>query len=93
VPNGCLDTPDRHDERHTGEHDRALAARRSPEARIARRGTMSAVLWLPLGRGLDLCSAALDRLGIAHRFPRPDTISVARRDAVAALDAAVGPKA
>ena len=42
---------------------------------------------------LALCSAALDRLGIAHRFPRPDTISVARREAVAALDAAVGPKA
>jgi hypothetical protein len=35
----------------------------------------------------------LDRLGIAHRFPRPDTISVARREAVAALDAAIGPKA
>ncbi|TWF80104.1 hypothetical protein FHX44_116041 [Pseudonocardia hierapolitana] len=42
---------------------------------------------------LGLCSAALDRLDIAHRFPRPDTISVARREAVAALDAAVGPKA
>jgi hypothetical protein len=42
---------------------------------------------------LGLCSAALDRLGIAHRFPRPDTISVARRAAVAALDAAIGPKA
>jgi hypothetical protein len=42
---------------------------------------------------LGLCSAGLDRLGIAHRFPRPDTISVARREAVAALDAVVGPKA
>jgi hypothetical protein len=41
---------------------------------------------------LGLCSAGLDRLGIAHRFPRPDTISVARREAVAALDAVVGPK-
>jgi hypothetical protein len=39
-----------------------------------------------------LCSAALDRLGIAHRFPKPNTISVARREAVAALDAVVGPK-
>jgi hypothetical protein len=38
------------------------------------------------------CSAPLDRLGIAHRFPRPDTISVARREAVAALDQVVGPK-
>jgi hypothetical protein len=37
--------------------------------------------------------SSLDRLGIAHRFPRPDTISVARREAVAALDASVGPKA
>jgi hypothetical protein len=42
---------------------------------------------------LGLCSASLDRLGIAHRFPRRDTISVARREAVAALDAVVGPKA
>jgi hypothetical protein len=41
---------------------------------------------------LGLCSASLDRLGIAHRFPRPDTISVARREAVAALDLVVGPK-
>ena len=39
---------------------------------------------------LALCSGSLDRLGIAHRFPRPDTISVARREAVAALDAVVG---
>jgi hypothetical protein len=42
---------------------------------------------------LGLCSTSLDRLGIAHRFPRADTISVARREAVAALDAVVGPKA
>jgi hypothetical protein len=41
---------------------------------------------------LGLCSASLDRLGIAHRFPRRDTISVARREAVAALDQVVGPK-
>jgi hypothetical protein len=41
---------------------------------------------------LGLCAAGLDRLGIAHRRPRPDTISVARRDAVAALDEHVGPK-
>ncbi|HXV91922.1 MAG TPA: hypothetical protein VD813_01385 [Pseudonocardia sp.] len=34
----------------------------------------------------------LDRLGIAHRRPRPDMVSVARREAVAALDAFVGPK-
>jgi hypothetical protein len=42
---------------------------------------------------LDLCATGLDRLGIAHRRPRPDTISVARRAAVAALDEHVGPKA
>ncbi len=42
---------------------------------------------------LALCAAALDRLGIAHRRPRADTISVARRAAVAALDEVVGPKA
>jgi hypothetical protein len=41
---------------------------------------------------LDLCCAALDRLGIAHRRPRRDTVSVARREAVAALDGWVGPK-
>jgi len=41
---------------------------------------------------LDLCCAALDRLGIAHRRPRWDQVSVARREAVAALDLWVGPK-
>lgn len=39
-----------------------------------------------------LCEAALDRLGIAHRRSRVDTISVARRDAVAMMDRLVGPK-
>jgi hypothetical protein len=42
---------------------------------------------------LGLCSTALDRLGIAHRFPKYNTISVARREAVDALDEVVGPKA
>jgi hypothetical protein len=41
---------------------------------------------------LALCCAALDRLGIAYRRPRWDQVSVARREAVAALDAWVGPK-
>jgi len=41
---------------------------------------------------LGLCAASLDQLGIAYRRPRERTISVARRDAVAALDAFVGPK-
>jgi len=41
---------------------------------------------------LALCCAALDRLGIAHRRPRWDHVSVARREAVAALDVWVGPK-
>lgn len=41
---------------------------------------------------LDLCAAALNRLSIAHTRPRPDTISVARRAAVAKLDEHVGPK-
>jgi hypothetical protein len=35
---------------------------------------------------------ALDRLGIAWRFSKPDVISVARRDAVARLDGFVGAK-
>jgi hypothetical protein len=39
-----------------------------------------------------LCGAALDRLGVEWRFSRPDTISVARHDAVARLDEFVGPK-
>lgn len=41
---------------------------------------------------LGLCSKALHALGIPHRWPRWDNISVARREAVAALDVFVGPK-
>jgi hypothetical protein len=41
---------------------------------------------------LRLCGEALDQLGVAWRFARPDIISVARRGAVARLDAFVGPK-
>jgi hypothetical protein len=41
---------------------------------------------------LGICAATLDHLGIAHRRPRWDMISVARRSAVAALDECVGPK-
>jgi hypothetical protein len=39
-----------------------------------------------------LCGQALDRLGVAWRFSKPTTISVARRDAIARLDQFVGPK-
>jgi hypothetical protein len=39
-----------------------------------------------------LCGEALDRLGVAWRFSKPTTISVARREAVARLDQFVGPK-
>ncbi|MEQ7009620.1 transcriptional regulator [Actinopolymorpha sp. B17G11] len=39
-----------------------------------------------------LCTWALDLLGIAWRQPNPRQISVARREAVAALDTHVGPK-
>lgn len=39
-----------------------------------------------------LCEAALDRLGIAHRRSRADTVSVARREAVELMDRIVGPK-
>ena len=39
-----------------------------------------------------LCGEALDRLGVAWRFSKPTTISVARREAVARLDKFVGPK-
>jgi hypothetical protein len=41
---------------------------------------------------LRLCGEALDRLGVAWRFSRPNTISVARREAVARLDEFVGAK-
>jgi hypothetical protein len=41
---------------------------------------------------LRLCGETLDRLGIAWRFSRRNTISVARQDAVARLDEFVGPK-
>jgi hypothetical protein len=41
---------------------------------------------------LMLCGAALDRLDVEWRYARPDVISVARKEAVAGLDAHVGPK-
>jgi hypothetical protein len=41
---------------------------------------------------LGLCCASLDRLGVAHRRPYWNQVSVARREAVAALDEWVGPK-
>jgi hypothetical protein len=41
---------------------------------------------------LGLCGAALDRLEVEWRFARPDVISVAKQEAVARLDAFVGPK-
>ncbi len=41
---------------------------------------------------LRLCGEVLDRLGVAWRFSKPTTISVARRSAVARLDEFVGPK-
>jgi hypothetical protein len=41
---------------------------------------------------LGLCGQALDQLGVEWRFSKPTTISVAKKDAVALLDAYVGPK-
>jgi hypothetical protein len=41
---------------------------------------------------LGLCGAALDRLEVEWRFSKPTTISVAKKEAVALLDAFVGPK-
>jgi hypothetical protein len=41
---------------------------------------------------LGLCGEALDTLGVSWRFSRRNTISVARREAVARLDQFVGPK-
>lgn len=42
---------------------------------------------------LQIFRDACDALGIRYRNPKPDTISVARREDVAALDAMIGPKA
>jgi hypothetical protein len=39
-----------------------------------------------------LCGETLDLLGVAWRYSRRNTISVARREAVARLDEFVGPK-
>ena len=41
---------------------------------------------------LQLCGWTLDLLGVAWRYSRPNTISVARREAVDRLDLFVGPK-
>jgi Homeodomain-like domain len=41
---------------------------------------------------LNLCSWALDLVGVEHRLSKPIAISVARREAVARLDEFVGPK-
>lgn len=41
---------------------------------------------------LELCGQALDLLGVAWRRSKPNTISVARREAVERLDEFVGPK-
>jgi hypothetical protein len=41
---------------------------------------------------MDLCRRSLDRVGIAWRMSRHNTLSVARREAVARLDDFVGPK-
>ncbi|WP_271219330.1 helix-turn-helix domain-containing protein [Streptosporangium carneum] len=41
---------------------------------------------------LELCGETLDLLGVAWRRSKPDTISVARREAVERLDEFVGPK-
>jgi hypothetical protein len=41
---------------------------------------------------LQIMGDALDRVGVAWRYNRPNSISMARREAVAAMDAHVGPK-
>jgi hypothetical protein len=41
---------------------------------------------------MGLCQEALDQLGIRWRMARRNSLSVARREAVAALDEHVGPK-
>jgi hypothetical protein len=41
---------------------------------------------------LAICGETLDQLGVSWRYSRRNTISVARREAVARLDEFVGPK-
>jgi hypothetical protein len=41
---------------------------------------------------LRLCGETLDQLGVSWRYSRRNTISVARREAVAHLDEFIGPK-
>ncbi|MEU8820956.1 hypothetical protein [Actinoplanes sp. NPDC048796] len=41
---------------------------------------------------MRFCQESLDQLGISWRMARPNTLSVARREAVARLDEFVGPK-
>ena len=41
---------------------------------------------------LTIMGDALDRVCVAWRFNRPNSISIARRAAVAAMDAHLGPK-
>jgi hypothetical protein len=41
---------------------------------------------------MQLCQEALDRLGVEWRMARPDSLSVAKRQAVELLDRHVGPK-
>ncbi len=41
---------------------------------------------------LAIMGRALDRVGVAWRYNRPNSISIARRDAVAIMDEQVGPK-
>jgi hypothetical protein len=46
----------------------------------------------PARRHHRICRQALDRLAIDWRMCRPNTLSLARREAVARLDGFVGPK-
>lgn len=41
---------------------------------------------------MGICESALDLLGVPHRRPRVDILSVARREGVARLEEVVGPK-
>jgi hypothetical protein len=41
---------------------------------------------------LGIMGDALDRVGVVWRYNRPNCISIARREAVALMDAHVGPK-
>jgi hypothetical protein len=61
----------------------------------ARRTRLLVLYWVSIWATagiLEIFGQACDAAQVAHSSSKPDTISIARREAVAALDAFIGPK-